>query len=159
MANLFRFEHQWRDFFVCLNRSYLLGFLGLFRGFWTACGREGLFTAGYMGVGPAFTSDYKTRFGMGDNSAKLAGSISAGICAATLSHPLDTIKTCMQGDVKRETFGSMTQTASKLYAEGGPTVFFRGFHWRTGRMCCAITLMGELRNQVSPILFPGHFNA
>jgi hypothetical protein len=39
----------------------------------------------------------------------------AGIIAGTLSHPLDTIKTCMQGDTARKTYGSVMETAAVLF--------------------------------------------
>lgn len=29
------------------------GVMGMFRGFWMSCGREGIFAAGYMGLGPS----------------------------------------------------------------------------------------------------------
>lgn len=44
--------------------------------------------------------------GYGAGAAKVTGAVIAGVLAATLSHPADTIKTCMQvcicGDVDRK---------------------------------------------------------
>ena len=37
------------------------------------------------------------------------------------------IKTCMQGDVTRENYGTLTQTASVLYKEQGIGRFFNGW--------------------------------
>jgi hypothetical protein len=64
----------------------------------------------------------------------------------------------MQGDVKGDKYGSLTQTASTLLKEGGPVRFFRGWSWRTGRMCCALGIMSECKERISPLLFPAHFN-
>ena len=37
--------------------------------------------------------------------AKFGGAVSSGVISATLSHPMDTVKTCMQGDIQRKTYG------------------------------------------------------
>ena len=79
------------------------GVSGLFRGLVTSCGREGLFTAGYLGLGPVLSERLRTAYGLQKKVSDLVGASCAGVIAATLSHPLDTIKTCMQGDVERKT--------------------------------------------------------
>lgn len=134
------------------------GAMGLFRGLVTSCGREGVFTAGYMGLGPSLAQELRARNpDMSESMSKLGGSLGGGIIAGTLSHPMDTIKTCMQGDVKGEKYGSLTHTASVLMKEGGWRSFFRGWTWRTGRMCCALGIMSECKERFSPLLFPGRF--
>ena len=69
---------------------------GLYRGLSMSCGREGAFTAGYLGLGPVFAASLKERKVVDDKLADFAGASGAGMIAATISHPLDTIKTCMQ---------------------------------------------------------------
>jgi hypothetical protein len=133
----------------------LTGPLGLMRGFFMSCGREGIFTSGYMGIAPSLNSHFKEQ-GFDPYVSKMGGSIASGIVAATLSHPMDTIKTCMQGDLEKKQYGSLTQTAGTLLKEG-PLRFFRGWTWRTGRMCCAMFLMNECRTQLGPIFFPRHW--
>ncbi|KAL3925621.1 MAG: hypothetical protein SGPRY_003605 [Prymnesium sp.] len=76
----------------------------LFRGLSTACGREGLFTAGYLGMGPVFGEKLQKDFGVSKATGDFLGASGAGMIAATLSHPLDTAKTCMQGDVEQKTY-------------------------------------------------------
>jgi len=134
-----------------------LGPLALFRGLSTSCGREGIFTAGYLGLGPVLGQKLKDEYGMSKPVGEFGGAVGAGIVAASLSHPLDTIKTCMQGDVKQVTYGSTMQTFSTLYAEGGPLRFFNGWIWRTSRMCCAIFLLGQVKSRLGPLLFPKHY--
>ena len=135
------------------------GWRGLFRGFWTSCGREGIFTAGIMGgsvkAGQAARESFPQ---LPSRVSSVLGGIACGAVAATLSHPLDTIKSCMQGDVAEERYGSLTATTRRLLAEpGGPLVFFRGWGFRTLRMSIAICVIGELRYTLAPLFFPGHF--
>jgi solute carrier family 25 carnitine/acylcarnitine transporter 20/29 len=133
------------------------GASGIGRGMVTSCGREGMFTAGYMGLGPVLGQRLRDDFGLGAGMSKILGACGAGLVAATLSHPMDTIKTCMQGDVERKNYGSLSQTARSLLADGGPSRFFRGWAWRTGRMMCAIFIMTECKTRLSPIMFPHYF--
>jgi len=129
----------------------------LFRGLATSCGREGLFTAGYLGIGPVFGDKLQKDHGVSKAVAEFAGAAGAGMIAATLSHPLDTIKTCMQGDVEQKTYKSIGQTYSTIYEEGGAARFLRGWPWRTGRMILAIFLLGQVKNKLGPMLFPKHY--
>jgi len=134
------------------------GAAALFRGSATSCGREGLFTAGYLGMGPVFGDRLANEFGFSKAVGSFMGAAGAGMIAATLSHPLDTIKTCMQGDVEQKTYKSVSQTFSALYnEEGGAGRFFRGWSWRTSRMICAIFLLGQCKTQLGPLLFPSHY--
>jgi len=41
--------------------------------------------------------------------------------------------------------------------QSGVGGFFRGFGWRTGRMCCAMFIMNECKMQLPPLFFPHHF--
>lgn len=160
------------------------GITSLFRGLATSCGREGLFTAGYLGVAPVLAAKLKESFGVEGRLGSFLGACCAGIVAATLSHPLDTVKTCLQGDVAQETYRTMTSTFSTLMKEGGIGRFFNGWSWRfttrrsractrrqrlavahcpppaarrTGRMICAIWIMGQCKDRLAPILYPRHF--
>ena len=103
------------------------GPLGLFRGLVTSCGREGLFVAGYVGMGPVFADTLKEKEIIKDEGlASFAGASGAGMIAATFSHPLDTMKTCMQGDIERKQYGSLAETYSTI-AKSGYGNFFKGW--------------------------------
>eukprot|EP00051_Salpingoeca_urceolata_P016913 m.227565 g.227565 ORF g.227565 m.227565 type:complete len:116 (-) comp18817_c0_seq6:337-684(-) len=108
-------------------------------------------------MGPVFGKEAQQRLGVSASTAKIIGAVGAGVIAATCSHPMDTIKTCMQGDIERKTYQSLTHTASTLYNSGGLGSFFRGWGWRTSRMICAVFIMNECKVQLSPLLFPQHF--
>ena len=110
------------------------GASGLFRGLAMSCGREGVFTAGMLGLGPTLKRT-AVEAGYDDGTASMMSAIGGGVPVALLSHPMDTIKTCMQGDLRGKEFGGgVVQTARTLYAQAGPARFFNGWTWRTGRM-------------------------
>lgn len=129
----------------------------MFRGLITSCGREGLFCAGYMGMGPGLSRELEEGYELSPAVAKVAGAIGSALVAGTLSHPMDTIKTCMQGDVERSKFTTLSGTARTLYAENGAVGFFRGWHWRTMRMTLSIIIMGQCKDVLSPAFFPHAF--
>jgi len=133
------------------------GVTGLFRGLACSCGREGLFTAGYLGAAPVIAEKLKNDFGIEGKIGSFLGACCAGIVAASLSHPLDTVKTCLQGDIAGERYKSMPQTFSELAKEGGVPRFLNGWSWRTGRMICAIWIMGQCKDVLAPLFFPHHF--
>ena len=123
----------------------------------TSCGREGLFTAGDLGLAPVLADQIHQEFGVGGKLGSFLGACCAGMLAATLSHPLDTIKTCLQGDVAQEKYKSMPETYRALMKEGGTGRFFTGWSWRTGRMICAIFVMGQCKDRLAPFFYPHHF--
>eukprot|EP00040_Diaphanoeca_grandis_P042842 m.266157 g.266157 ORF g.266157 m.266157 type:complete len:279 (+) comp65657_c0_seq1:370-1206(+) len=135
----------------------------LWRGLLTSCGREGLYAAGYMGMGPVISKKCETEHGMSSPVAIVVGSITAALIAGTLSHPLDTVKTVVQGDVLRSDvdykpiYRNEFHAAQVVYAENGALGFFRGWHWRTARMAASILIIGECKKILSPTLFPDKY--
>lgn len=134
-----------------------VGALSLFRGLIPSCGREGLFAAGYIGLGPAFAASLRDSAKMDPVQSKMLGAIGAGVICATLSHPLDTMKTCMQGDVEQKTYKGFTHTMNELMKEGGTARFFSGWAWRTGRMILAVGIMSECKERLGPLFFPSKY--
>lgn len=126
------------------------------RGLAMSCGREGVFTAGMLGLGPTLRRQAEEA-GYAKANAAMLGALGGGVVVATLSHPMDTIKTCQQGDVAGETYGSVVATAKTLYEKQGIGSFFRGYFYRTGRMICAVFLLNECKLKLSPLMFPHHF--
>lgn len=133
------------------------GILGMFRGSITAIGREGVFTLGYLGVGPAVETYCRRSQEMSRPSAALAGAVGGGVLASLLSHPMDTVKTCMQGDIKGERYTTLTKTARQLYSEGGIGAFYRGVGWRTSRLICLVGIINALKEPVAKVIYPRHF--
>ena len=108
-------------------------------------------------LAPVLAEQIREEFGVGGKLGSFLGACCAGMLAATLSHPLDTIKTCMQGDVAQEKYKSMPETYRALMKEGGIGRFFTGWSWRTGRMICAIFVMGQCKDRLAPLFYPHHF--
>ena len=111
----------------------------VYRGFMGAAIREALWTCGYLSIPPVvrrtLMESYPDTFTSNDK-ARVPAALLGGLFACYMTQWADTIKTCMQGDIERKTYGSFTQTAKTLYAESGIPGFYRGATFRYGRMAC-----------------------
>uniref|UniRef100_A0A7S2HMR7 Mitochondrial carrier protein n=1 Tax=Octactis speculum TaxID=3111310 RepID=A0A7S2HMR7_9STRA len=138
------------------------GLRGLFRGFIPACNRECFFTAGYLGVSPALTAwmtspAVKQRLGFSTSGANFVASCVSGVGAAALTHPMDTIKSCMQGDLEQKKYTTFRRTAALLYTSGGIRCFYRGFVARSSMICMCFLIFNEIKMGLAPIFFPSKF--
>ena len=70
---------------------------------------------------------------------------------------MDTIKSCLQGDMEQKTYTTHKGTIDALMKEGGANRFFSGYFFRTGRMILAVAIMNECKLRLSPLFFPHHF--
>ena len=89
-----------------------------------------------------------------NDKARIPAALLGGLFACYLTHPFDTIKTCMQGDIERETYGSFSQTASSIMKDSGVTGFYRGATFRYGRMVCAVFIMDLMRENFGRLMYP-----
>jgi len=108
------------------------GLSGLFRGFIPASQREAFFAVGYLGLSPRVERVCDS-LEMSPTAGVAAGSIASGVLCAALTHPFDTCKSIIQGDLEA---GGLTSTARSLYAENGLQGFFRGYPARAAMICC-----------------------
>lgn len=134
--------------------------MNISRGFIGCMTREALWTCGYLSIPPVvrrtLMTNYPNEF-PDNNRARVPAALLGGLFACYLTHPFDTIKTCMQGDIERTTYSTFTSTASLLYKENGIRAFYRGATFRYGRMVCAVFIMDYLRDQVAIVLYPKAF--
>jgi len=131
----------------------------IMRGFMGAAVREGLWTCGYLSIPPIVRRNLRENFPEqfdSDNKARIPAALLGGLFACYLTQPFDTVKTCMQGDIERKTYGTFTESA-KVIAKDGVTAFYRGATFRYGRMVCAVFMMDVLQSAVGPLLYPGAF--
>merc|ERR1719343_1797867 len=122
--------------------------------------REGLWTCGYLSIPPIVRRFLRTRYPdtfTTDNTARVPAALLGGLFACYLTQPFDTMKTCMQRDIERKKFGSLTQTGRILFKESGFFGFYRGATFRYGRMCCAVFIMDYLKGVVSKLYYPDAF--
>lgn len=129
----------------------------LFRGLTTSAGREGIFAMGYLGIAPVVGRILRENQGWGNYSAGFGGAIIAGVFASAVTHPLDTIKTCMQGDIERTKFVDVKGSYNTLVEEGGHVALFKGWGWRVSRMCCAMFIINEVKVALAPVVFSSRF--
>jgi Mitochondrial carrier protein len=130
------------------------------RGFAGAAVREALWTCGYLSIPPVvrrtLMESYPDQF-PDNNKARVPAALLGGLFACYLTHPFDTVKTCMQGDIERATYGTFTQTAAHIYKENSIFGFYRGATFRYGRMVCAVFIMDYLKDTVGYMLYPQAF--
>ena len=134
--------------------------VNLSRGFVGAAIREALWTCGYLSIPPVvrrtLMDSYPDTFDTNDK-ARIPAALLGGLFACYLTHPFDTIKTCMQGDIEREVYGNFVQTGSKIMNESGFTGFYRGATFRYGRMVCAVFIMDLMKEKISRLMYPQAF--
>lgn len=127
----------------------------LTRGLSTTMGREGLYTMAMLGLTPLIQRGLNESYGMENSMALVAGSLIGAFVSATLSHPMDTIKTCMQGDLGRVKYNNVTQTAKSLVNEYGiANGLFKGLSWRIGLIATTFFLVNKFKVLLAPVLFP-----
>ena len=147
------------------------GWLKFTKGLLPAIGREALFTGGYLGLAPVLrsllvqarphtfaeqsnnTAVARTDSGgRGNMLSLIVSSLLAGVTAGVLTHPIDTIKTRMQGDLSASSpYSSISQTARLLWQEGGVGRFYQGVLPRTGRICVAVLIFNECNRVFSDV--------
>jgi len=133
------------------------GVMGLMRGLVGASLREGIYTAGFLGMSP-FICDYCDREKI--PGGRFVGPISSAIISGTLSHPVDTFKTCMQGDIQQTKYTSVLGSCRTIHAERGMRGFFSGWMWRCLlRQCPSFFILQESRIHLAPIMFPSKCGA
>lgn len=86
------------------------GMGALSRGVTMTMGRESLFTMSMLGLTPLIQRALVEKSGMDKNMALAGGSLIGALFAGAATHPMDTIKTCMQGDLHMEKYKGITQT-------------------------------------------------
>ena len=95
------------------------GAASLGRGTIMTMGREAMFTMSMLGVTPLIQQRLVESSGWETNTALAAGSLAGALLAGVATHPMDTIKSCMQGDMARAKYNGIAQTGQAIAAEYG----------------------------------------
>lgn len=129
---------------------------GLLRGLVPSTAGEAFYTAGYLGTVPATRKHMREEYGLPGWLGDFLGATGAGMLCTFISQPLDTVKTCMQGDVSREKYGTPVQTLRQLYKEyGSISAFYRGYWWRCGLVVADFLALNATATYLAPVMFPG----
>jgi hypothetical protein len=130
-------------------KQYGLGTRGLSRGLSVTIIRDAIYVGGMLGVTPVFQGYLEKNHGQSSTVASLNASLLGGIVAAVPSHPLDIVKTCMQGDLKQKVYKSPIATATTLYNQGGVYRLFHGCAWRSLNIILTVWIANECKNRLS----------
>ena len=63
-------------------------------------GREALYTCAMLGITPELRRFLKNDVGLPNTTALAIGALAGSTVSVILTHPMDIIKTCMQGDIE-----------------------------------------------------------
>jgi len=146
--------------FLAISRRVLQehGFPGLYRGYALTATREGIFTCSYLAAAPLLQDWlHHQRPESSPVSTALASSLLAGAVGAALTHPPDTLKTRIQGDMFPVAPGAsavstnISTAVAELRRKGhlAPQLY-AGFTPRMFRIICCTFIYGRLRNLFEP---------
>merc|ERR1719265_1274898 len=125
------------------------------RGSLLTCGRESCYSAGYLGVVPASQRILTEMYGMNPNVGTAVGAIGGGLVCAFISQPMDTAKTCMQGDIERKKYTNFSGTIRCLHQEYGSfKSLYRGFWWRSANIVLELFFLDMLKRRLAPLMYP-----
>jgi len=130
----------------------------VFRGTSGMMFREGVYAGGFLGIIPVVREEVQKRYpDLSADQARLVGTFIAGPICSMCSHPPDTLKTCLQGDIEGKKYTSYTQTARSLIKERGVASLWAGAPWRIFRQFCCFMLFDKINSELAPKLFPHAF--
>lgn len=153
------------DGLVATMRSLLVdgpqGALTITRGTLGMMLREGIYCGGYLGIMPVVREEVVRRYphswGSTDDKARLCATIVAGPFCSFSSHPPDTVKTVLQGDMEGRAYTGYMQATRKIVAERGAAALWSGLPWRLFRQFVAVFLFDKIHADLAPKLFPHAF--
>eukprot|EP01084_Bolivina_argentea_P057625 105269_1 len=138
------------------------GLLGMTRGLMLTMIRTGLFSCGYLGITPLLEQKIK-RYdtliysGIPLPIIQFGCSMIASFVAVSLSHPVDTVKTCMQGDIEQNTYTRAINTMSYIRNEYGMRGLYRGVLWQYSRSMLVFFVFNRTVGPVASTMYPHAF--
>ena len=172
---------------VSIVKKYGLGGSGLMRAVLPTILRDSVYVAGMLGVTPLVQDLLTKHNNLSENQAGFYASLIGGCVAALPSHPLDIIKTCMQGDMDQSKYKvhpldlnqyvqlthSLTQSLThslthsltqgfiaacrQTWSEGGINRIFNGCFWRSFNITATIVIANWCTNNFPRWMYPEKF--
>ena len=130
---------------------------GLMRGLFPTVCRDSIYVTGMLGVTPVVQAHLVSKYSLNNDLAGLYASIIGGVMAALPSHPLDLVKTCMQGDLCQAKYSTFGATLKAIWAEGGFVRMSSGGFWRTVNITATIVIANYCTTNLAPVIFPSKF--
>jgi hypothetical protein len=124
----------------------------LWRGVFPTMARESMYTCGYLGIFPYLYETLKDDPSLPSGAAFFVSGVAAGLTAATLTHPSDTIKTRMQANIDPEVtpqYRNQLSTLRQLLSEGGVGSLYAGFLPRAVRLVGATFILNIAKSEIS----------
>ena len=126
---------------------------GLLRGLGPALLRDGVYVGGMLGLTPVVQRALVERRAVESPAlASLWASAIGGVVGGLVSHPFDVVKTCMQGDLARGTYGGFASTWRSLLKQGGLARLWHGATWRTINITATVYIANEGCNRLPPYI-------
>ena len=111
-----------------------------------------------MPVARQYVQDnYKDSIGATPDLARFSAAMMFTPFVSVFSHPPDTIKTCLQGDIEMAKFKGYGETTSVVIKERGLKALWSGYPWRCFRQIVALMMFDKIQSDLVPILFPHAF--
>lgn len=129
------------------------GVRGIFRGLLPAMLRDALYVSGFLGITPLTQNYLMNHHDMSVLESGFWASMLGGVAAAVPSHPFDLVKTCMQGDMKKDTYKTMNQSFNVLWKQGRIRRLFSGCFWRSFNIIATVYIANECRVRFPPLIF------
>ena len=84
-------------------------------------------------------------------------SLTGGAVATIPSHPLDIVKTCMQGDLEQASYKGFVAATRQMWSEGGVRRMFNGCFWRAFNITGTIIIANWCSNNFPRWIYPERF--
>jgi len=131
-------------------KEYGLGSKGMLRALSVTVLRDAIYVGSMLGITPLIQKHFEEKHRQSKVMASLNASLIGGLLAAVPSHPLDLVKTCMQGDLQQITYTSASKTVGLMYrSQGGFSRFFHGCLWRSINIVATVYIANECKNRLT----------
>jgi hypothetical protein len=135
--------------------------LRIYRGFIPTAARDGGLSVGYLALAETIRVGFVAPLFPQDSNlppAILSGII-AGVFAAIVTHPFDTLKTDLQADITKQRFNGLFTALAwrmKSTSSGGSgrwTSLYKGFEPRAVRVISGVTIMSIIKDLLTRYVF------
>lgn len=134
------------------NKINNFEFNNLYKGFNATVIRESIYCIGLLTFGPIFTTILERNskyFNNNRTKSNLIGSLSSGLVASIISHPIDIVKTRIQHDLTSTNYISITQVISKMIKEEGIRSLYIGIVPRSIQLMVAFYIINSVKTYIN----------